>query len=91
MLEGVSLGGYLLLVDFTGRLFRHGKAAISAEVSGILERLGSSADHWWARLQKLSKGRLLGRYFAATRERLREVARGLGAHHLANLSACPAR
>jgi REP element-mobilizing transposase RayT len=91
MLEGISLGSYLLLVDFTGRLFRQGKAAISVEISGILERLGSSADQWWARLQKLSKGRLLGRFFAGTRERLREVARGLGVHHLANLAGCPAR
>jgi hypothetical protein len=91
MLEGIPLGSYLLLVDYTGRLFREGKAAISAEVSGILERLGSSADRWWARLEKLSKGRLLGRFFAATRDRLREVARGLGVHHLANLGGCPAR
>ena len=43
MLEGFSLGNYLLLVDYTGRLFRDGKAVISAELSGILERLGSSA------------------------------------------------
>ena len=26
MLEGISLGSYLLLVDYTGRLFRDGKA-----------------------------------------------------------------
>ena len=31
MLEGFSLGNYLLLVDYTGRLFREGKAVISAE------------------------------------------------------------
>ena len=43
-------GNYLLLVDYTGRLFREGKAAISAELAGILERLGSSADRWRARL-----------------------------------------
>ena len=91
MLEGLSLGSYLLLVDYTGRLFRDGKAAISAEVSGILERLGSSAESWWGRMEKLSKGRLLGRFFAASRERLREVAGGLGVHHLANLGGCPAR
>jgi len=42
MLEGVSLGSYLLLVDYTGRLFRDGKTVISAELSGILDRLGSS-------------------------------------------------
>ena len=90
MLEGFSLGSYLLLVDYTGRLFREGKAAISSEVSGILDRLGSSAESWWARLEKLSKGRLLGRFFAASRERLREVATQLGVHHLANLGGCTA-
>ena len=36
----------------------------------IFERLGSSAETWQARLEKLSKGRLLGRFFAASRERL---------------------
>jgi len=91
MLEGLSLGSYLLLVDYTGRRFRDGKAAISAELSGILERLGSNAEGWWSRIEKLSRGRLLGRFFAASRERLREVARGLGVHHLANLGGCPAR
>jgi hypothetical protein len=91
MLEGFSLGSYLLLVDYTGRLFREGKALISAELSGILERLGSSAESWRARLEKLRTGRLLGRFFAATRERLRQVAARLGVHHLANLGGCPAR
>src|SRR5262249_22260506 len=62
MLEGLSLGSYLSLVDFTGRLFRDGKATISAELSGILERLGSNVDRWWSLLEKLSKGRLLGRF-----------------------------
>ena len=82
---------YLLLLDYTGRLFRDGKAVISAELAGILERLGSSAESWWARIEKLSKGRLLGRFFAASRERLREVAFRLGLHHLPNLGGCPAR
>ena len=81
----------MLLVDYTGRLFREGKAAISAELSGILERLGSSVGSWRARLEKLRSGRLLGRFFAASRERLRAVAQRLGVHHLANLSGCPAR
>jgi hypothetical protein len=75
----------------SGRLFRAGKAVISAELANIFDRLGSTADSWWSRLEKLSQGRLLGRYFAAKRERLREVARGLGVHHLANLGGCPAR
>ena len=69
MLEGFSLGSYLLLVDYTGRLFRDGKAVISVELNGILERLGSSVESWQARLEKLRSGRLLGRFFAASRER----------------------
>jgi hypothetical protein len=91
MLEGFSLGSYLLLVDYTGRLFRDGKAVISAELNGILERLGSSVESWQARLEKLRSGRLLGRFFAASRERLRTVAARLGVHHLANLGGCLAR
>jgi hypothetical protein len=90
-MKGFSLGSYLILVDYTGRLFRDGKAVISAELSGILNRLGSSAESWRARLEKLKSGRLLGRFFAASRERLREVARSLGVRHLANLGGCPAR
>jgi hypothetical protein len=44
MLEGFSLGSCLLLVDYTGRLFRDVKAAISADLSNIFERLGSTAE-----------------------------------------------
>ncbi len=67
MLEGFSLGNYVHLVEYIGRLFRDGKAVISAEVAGIFELIGSSAESWWARIEKLSKGRLLGRFFAASR------------------------
>jgi hypothetical protein len=91
MLEGFSLGNYVLLVELTGRLFRNGKAVISAELEEILERIGSTAQSWWARIEKLNKGGLLGRFFAATRARLREVATRLGVHHLANLAGCSAR
>ncbi len=52
MLKGFSLGNYLLLVDYAGRLFRDGKAAISREVAGIPKRLGTTAETWQARLQK---------------------------------------
>jgi REP element-mobilizing transposase RayT len=90
MLEGFSLGSYLLLVDYTGRLFREGKAAISREVAAVLDRLGSSAETWQARLEKLRKGRLFGRFFAATRKRLSEVAGRLGLRRVPNLGCCPA-
>ncbi len=49
-----------MLVDYTGRLFREGKAMISREVAAIFERVGTTAETWQARLQKLSVGRLLG-------------------------------
>jgi hypothetical protein len=34
MVEGFSLGNYLLLVNYTGRLFREGKATISRVIHG---------------------------------------------------------
>ena len=91
MLEGFSLGSYFLLVDYTGRLYRQGKAAISAELAGILDRLGSNAESWRARMDKLRSGRLFGRFFAASRERLREVAARLDVRRVANLAGCPTR
>ena len=62
-------------------------ADLSGQVGG---RLGTSADHWQSRLTKLSQGRLLGRFFAASRQRLREVGARLGLRRVANLGGCPA-
>ncbi len=90
MLAGFTLGNYLSLVEYTGRLIRDGKASISAELAGVFEQLGSNAEAWKARLMKLSGGRLLGRFLAANRQRLREVAERMGVHHLANLGGCRA-
>ena len=42
MIQGFSLGSYVQLVDYSGRLFRQGKASISAELAAIFERLGCS-------------------------------------------------
>jgi REP element-mobilizing transposase RayT len=88
MLAGFSLGSYLALVDYTGRLLRQGKATITGELAAIFDRLGSSEAIWRQRLEKLAGGRLLGRFFASSRQRLRETAQRLGVHHLANLSGC---
>jgi len=54
------------------------------------DRLGTSAETWQARLQKLTEGRLLGRFFAASLERLREVAERLSLRRVANLGGCTA-
>ena len=91
MLEGLSLGSYLLLVDYTSRLCRQGKARVSREVASILDRLGTSADVWGHRIQRLfGQTRLLGSYFCTDRKRLRDLARKRGVHHLDNLAASAA-
>jgi hypothetical protein len=86
MLEGFSLGSYLLLVDYTSRLCRAGKARVSQQITGILERLGSSAELWQHRIGRLfGKPRLLGNYFATDPQRLRDLAAQRGVHHVDNL------
>ena len=90
MFEGLSIGSYLLLVDYTGRLFREGKARISAELAGILDRIGSSAESWQHRMEKLRNGRWFGRFFAASGEKLREIASRLNVRRVINLAGCAA-
>ncbi len=87
--RGFSLGSYLLLVDYTARLFRRGKATLSPEMAEILDRLHTSAEQWQARLDRLRTGRPLGRFFAATRARLREIGTRLNLKHVPNLGGCP--
>jgi len=88
MLSGLTLGNYLMLVEYTGRLLREGKASISSELADIFQPLSSTAALWQARLEKLRGGRGLGRFLSTSRELLREVAQKLGVHHLANLDGC---
>jgi hypothetical protein len=90
MFDGLSLGNYLLVVDYTSRLFRTRKARISAELAGVFERLGRRADNWQLRMEKLQRGRLFGRFLAASQEKLQEAAAHLGVRRVANLAGCPA-
>ncbi|HHM11945.1 MAG TPA: transposase [Planctomycetaceae bacterium] len=90
VLKGMSLAGYLLLVDYTSRLPRKGKAHVSHEVAGIFERLETTAENWTTRLRQLfGSSRLKGIYFATDRQRLREVAEQKGCNRLINLAGCP--
>jgi hypothetical protein len=41
--------------------------------------------------KRLNGSGLLGRYFAATRAKLREISNRLGVRHVVNLAGCPAR
>lgn len=89
MLNGFTLGNYLLLVEHTGRLLRRGKASISAELESIFERLQSTPEIWQQRFAKLSRGRLFGRFFAGRSGRLRQAAADLGVRRVVNLTSCP--
>jgi len=85
MFESCTLGSYLLLVDYSSRIWREGKARVSPEVAGIFERLQTSAEFWDARLkQMLKRDRLYGHYAASKRAFLQQIAQQTGAHHLDN-------
>ena len=86
MLPGFSLASYLELVDWTARLCRTGKARITAEIAGIMTRLGTSPEYGQSHLQKLlCKTRWLGSYCAASAERLKAIAAKHGVHHVDNV------
>ena len=85
MREGFTFGQYLLLVDYTSRTIRKGKASVSKELEGIFERLGSSAEIWSSRVKKLQAKPWMGRFLSASRDRLRALASKLGVRHLANI------
>ena len=86
---GISLKGYLELLDWSGRLLRGGKSRIPADVAGILDRLGSSPDVWQHRLEKLCEtDRLFGVVFSTQRRRIRKLAASRGVRKLSNLNGC---
>ncbi len=88
MLEGYSLASYFLLIDYTSRLYRKGKAIVSQELDGIFDRLGTTPEVWYQRLMKLlDRKRLFGRFFTTDPQRLRKLAVDRGQHHLNNLIA----
>ena len=89
MLPGFSLSGYLELVDWTARLCRTGKARLTAEVAGIMTRLGTSVEYWQSHLQKLlGKTRWIGNYYATSAERLKAIAERRDLHHVDNTVGC---
>ena len=78
MLEGFALGSYLLLADYTGRLFGEGKAIISREVAEIFERLGSSAEIWQATAGEAEQGPARGAVFRGQSSALQGGRRAVG-------------
>ncbi|MEZ6118057.1 MAG: hypothetical protein R3C28_16005 [Pirellulaceae bacterium] len=86
MLETFSLGSYLLLVEYTGRLWRNGKANLNAGLKEIFDRIDSSAELLSERIQRMMQANSLrGSFFASTKESLQEFATNRG-KRTANLS-----
>lgn len=66
MLASFSLASYLLLVDYSGQLFREGKAHMEQDVKCVLERLGVEQEVWVDQVQKrFGCSKLRGNSFAA--------------------------
>ncbi|MCP4211010.1 MAG: hypothetical protein GY764_05970 [Halieaceae bacterium] len=90
ILEGFSLGSYLLLVDATSRLFRPGKARIGPRAVSLLDRIGITVEMWQSTLQQMFAHPFpSGVAFSFYRSRLRDAAAARGVHHLVNLNGCP--
>lgn len=86
MLHGISLTGYLQLVDWTSRLVRPGKARVSVGAPALLSRLGIDADGWQATLDKLLGGaKQVGSYFGGE-SRLAEIAAKRGRRFVKNVT-----
>jgi REP element-mobilizing transposase RayT len=77
MLETFSLGSYLLLLDYTGRLVRHGKARINATVKDVFSRLKTNSEMWHQRIGKMlaSGNNLRGTFFATGANTIRVIVR----------------
>jgi hypothetical protein len=77
---------YLLLVDYTGRLYRNGKARMNSAVKEVFDRLDTSQEYWDDMVGRMLKSRdLRGSFFASTSDSIRQVAAGRG-KRAANLS-----
>ena len=85
IVKGFTFGQYLLLVDYTSRVVRKGKAVVSSGLADIFERLQSTAESWSQRFKRLHEKKWVGRFLSARRDRLRELASKLSVRHLANI------
>jgi REP element-mobilizing transposase RayT len=86
MLHGISLTGYLQLLDWSSRLVRPGKAHVAAGAPPLLSRLQIDAASWQATLEKLFSGtKKVGSYFG-TSQRLADLAEQQGRRFLKNLT-----
>ncbi|MES2792362.1 MAG: transposase [Planctomycetota bacterium] len=86
MLHGISLTGYLQLLDWSSRLARPGKTHVSAVAPPLLARLQIEPGTWQATLEKLFRSaKKVGCYFGST-QRLDELAATQGRRFLKNVT-----
>ena len=86
MVHGLSLTGYLQLVDWSSRLIRPGKSRVSAEAPALLSRLQIDVSGWQATLEKLVRmTKRIGCYFGNS-QRLHDLAVQNGRRYLKNLT-----
>ncbi len=91
MLEHLSLGTYLQVVDYTSRLVRTGKARVAKPVIELFDRLGTTAELWEHHIQRMfSGGKMTGVTYSFHREKLKKAAEYRGRQHVANLKGCRA-
>lgn len=85
MLESFTLGNYLMLVEYTGRLFRDGKARITANTGDIFQRLQVSSLKWHGEMRRLRGERLTGRFIATSAQKLQAASKQFGLSRIVNL------
>lgn len=86
MLQGLSLTGYLQLVDWSSRLVRPGKSRVAPDAPPLLSRLHIDAHGWQATLQKLAgSAKRVGSYFGG-QTRLDEIAVHRGRRFVKNVT-----
>jgi hypothetical protein len=79
LLPTFSLGSYLQLVEYTGRLYREGKAQLSEGLQEVFDRLSSTAETWQARMKRfMGSAKLRGSFFSTKTQAFRQQIQPTG-------------
>jgi hypothetical protein len=77
-------------IEELARTFAVGVGGFSVMDNHLHVRIGCSAERWQVRMEKLKNGRSFGRFFAASRDKLRELAKRYNLRLVVNLVGCAA-
>jgi REP element-mobilizing transposase RayT len=95
LLPTFSLGSYLQLVEYTGRLYREGKAQLNEGLQEVFDRLSSTAETWQARMKRfMGSAKLRGSFFStkiqAFRQQIQPTGKRRANLHLYSVNPLPA-